>query len=63
MIADYEIGTEMERPKLLPQGTKDSKYRSFKTSDLTFVVEPNTNQFEVIVERQAANPEAIDLQN
>lgn len=56
VIADYQIGTEMERPGLIPPPTIDDKYRSFKTSGLTFEIERGANLIEVIVERPIVDP-------
>lgn len=53
VVADYQIGTEMERPDVIPQAAVDEKYRSFKTSGLEFTVKPHANLFEVIVTRPA----------
>ncbi|MCX7422752.1 MAG: hypothetical protein NT013_24880 [Planctomycetia bacterium] len=50
IIADYEIGTGVERPGELPAPQLHPKFRSFKTSGLTFNVKPQMNNLLIEVE-------------
>ena len=50
VIADYEIGTEIERPEMLPPPVLNPKFSDFKTSGLEFTVKPASNNLLVEVE-------------
>lgn len=50
VIADYDIGTEVERPELLPPELLDSKFSDFKTSGLEFEIAPKRNSLLVEVD-------------
>lgn len=53
IIADYEIGTGVERPGELPPPQLHSKFRSFKTSGITFEVKPKMNNILIEVDYAA----------
>lgn len=55
VIADFEIGTQEERPGVVPPETVHRRFREFKTSGLEFVVKPGVNNFEVTVEYAATS--------
>lgn len=50
VIADFEIGTQEERPGIVPPETVHRKFREFKTSGLEFDVIEDVNNLEVIVD-------------
>ncbi len=50
VIADYEIGTGVERPGELPPPQLHSKFRSFKTSGLKFTIKPKMNNILIEVD-------------
>ena len=54
VISDYEIGTGIERPGELPPPVLHSKYRSFKTSGLKFLIKPRMNNLLIQVEHPPA---------
>lgn len=63
VIADFEIGTNEERPELLPPKILDPKFSEFKTSGLEFKVEPKSNSILVEVDYAPAkaddDPESV----
>lgn len=54
VIANYEIGTGVERPGLIPPPVLDPKFSDFKTSTLQFEVKPSSNN--ILVEVDYAPP-------
>jgi hypothetical protein len=50
VIADFEIGTGVERPGLLPPPMLDPKFSDFRTSTLEFKIKPSPNNILVEVE-------------
>jgi hypothetical protein len=50
VIADFEIGTGVERPGLLPPPMLDPKFSDFRTSTLEFEIKPSPNNILVEVE-------------
>lgn len=54
VIADFEIGTGVERPGLLPPAILDPRFSEFKTSGLEFEVKPSPNN--ILVEIDYAPP-------
>ena len=54
IIANYEIGTGVERPGLIPPPVLDPKFSDFKTSPLQFEVKPAPNN--ILVEVDYAPP-------
>ena len=54
VIANYEIGTGVERPGLIPPPALDPKFSDFKTSPLAFEVKPSPNN--ILVEVDYAPP-------
>ena len=54
VIADHEIGTDIERPSELPPPQLHSKFRSFKTSGLKFTIKPSMNNILVEVDFEPA---------
>jgi len=57
VIADHEIGTEAERPGLMPPGLLDPRFSDFETSGLIVEVGPRLNNILVQVD-YAPPPEA-----
>ena len=55
VIADFDIGTEEERPELLPPAILDPKFSDLDTSGLKFEIEAKTNR--ILVEVDYAPPE------
>ena len=55
VITDAEIGTEAERPELLPPALVASRFSEFRTSGLETVVEPRMNN--VLIEVDYYDPE------
>lgn len=58
VIADFEIGTGIERPGLLPPPMLDPRFSDFKTSTLQFEVKPSPNN--ILVEVDYAPPPVKD---
>ena len=58
VIADFEIGTGIERPGLLPPPMLDPKFSDFKTSTLEFEIKPSPNN--ILVEVDYAPPPQKD---
>lgn len=58
VIADYQIGTGVERPGRLPPLILHPKYREFQTSGLKFEVKPQNNN--ILIEVDYAPPEEPD---
>jgi hypothetical protein len=50
VVSDFRIGTEQERPGLVPEPLLDPRYREFKTSGLEFEVSPGENVYNIQVE-------------
>ncbi|MCP4788130.1 MAG: hypothetical protein GY878_31835 [Fuerstiella sp.] len=50
VVSDYRIGTEQERPGLVPAPLLDPRYREFRTSGLEFEVKPGENVYNIQVE-------------
>ena len=50
IITNYDIGTEMERPELLPPPPLHPRFGDFKSSGLEFTVKPQANNILVEVE-------------
>ena len=50
VIANYVIGTGIERPGLIPPPVLDPKFSDFKTSTLEFEVKPSSNNILVEVD-------------
>lgn len=50
VIADYQIGTGIERPDELPPPVLDPKFRDFKTSGLKVTVKPSVNNILIEVD-------------
>ena len=55
VIANYEIGTGIERPGLVPPPKLDPKFSDFKTSPLQFEIKPSSNN--ILVEVDYAPPQ------
>lgn len=53
VIADFEIGTQAERPGIVPPESVHRKFRDFKTSGLEFDVLEGVNNIDVIVDYAA----------
>lgn len=52
IISDFQIGTGLERPELIPETRLHPKYRSFKKSGLLLTVgkDAEKNHFEIVVD-------------
>ncbi len=50
VIANFEIGTGIERPGLLPPPMLDPRFSDFKTSPLEFEIKPSPNNIMVEVD-------------
>lgn len=50
VVADFGIGTEEERPKLVPKSKVHKKHRSFETSNLQFDIGSGEHDLTVVVE-------------
>ncbi|NQV28402.1 MAG: hypothetical protein HQ518_28960 [Rhodopirellula sp.] len=50
VIADNVIGTEAERPELLPPPILNTRFSDFKTSELEFTVKPSMNNLLIEVD-------------
>lgn len=55
VIADYEIGTGIERPGLIPPPILNPKFSEFNTSGLEFEVKPSPNNIMVQVDYAPAS--------
>ncbi len=58
VIADYDIGTGVERPGKLPKAALHPKYRDFNTSKLEFAVKPQMNNILIEVDYAPEEPES-----
>ena len=58
VIANFEIGTGVERPGLLPPPMLDPRFSDFKTSTLEFEIKPSPNN--ILVEVDYAPPPLKD---
>lgn len=50
VIADYEIGTGVERPGLIPPPVLDPRFEDFQTSPLKFTIKPGTNNLLIEID-------------
>jgi len=58
VIANYEIGTGIERPELLPPPVLNPRFSDFKTSGLEVTVKPSANN--LLVEVEHAPPPQVE---